>query len=195
MSTLALIGLGSNLGDRKAHLDLAVASLSRTPSLTVRAVSPYHETNPVGGPEAQGAFMGGDGAGLQERLQHALPAVAVEDRINVDDPSRMDTSSSPDDELGLGSFEAAARWLARRWNPLPARWLCAATLGSSVPTETWLVSRFWFDTLFLALVTLKSSRSRFPHFREEFLEARSEVLPATFVVPSPKDRQRFGIKD
>lgn len=53
----ALIGLGSNLRDRKANLDLAVAALSATPGLTLIAVSSYHETAPVGGPAGQGPFL------------------------------------------------------------------------------------------------------------------------------------------
>lgn len=57
MATTALIALGSNLGDRKANLDLAVASLSATPGVTVQAVSPYHQTRPIGGPDGQGAFL------------------------------------------------------------------------------------------------------------------------------------------
>jgi 2-amino-4-hydroxy-6-hydroxymethyldihydropteridine diphosphokinase len=57
MGTLALIGLGSNVGDRKAHLDAAVAALAETPGVTVRGVSSYHETAPVGGPPGQGAFL------------------------------------------------------------------------------------------------------------------------------------------
>ncbi len=57
MGTLALIGLGSNLGDRKAHLDAAIAALAETPGVTVRAVSSYHETEPVGGPPGQGPFL------------------------------------------------------------------------------------------------------------------------------------------
>jgi 2-amino-4-hydroxy-6-hydroxymethyldihydropteridine diphosphokinase len=57
MGTLALIGLGSNVGDRQAHLDRAVADLAATPGITVRAVSSYHETAPVGGPEGQGPFL------------------------------------------------------------------------------------------------------------------------------------------
>src|SRR5690349_14455782 len=57
MDTLALIGLGSNLGDRKANLDAAVAELGRSPGIEVRAVSSYHETPPVGGPDGQGAFL------------------------------------------------------------------------------------------------------------------------------------------
>jgi 2-amino-4-hydroxy-6-hydroxymethyldihydropteridine diphosphokinase len=57
MTTLALIGLGSNLGDRKAHLDAAVTCLAGTPGVEVRSVSSYRETAPVGGPGGQGAFL------------------------------------------------------------------------------------------------------------------------------------------
>src|SRR5690242_10709045 len=57
MSILAFIGLGSNLGDRKEHLDLAVASVSATPGVSVRAVSSYYESAPVGGPGGQGSFL------------------------------------------------------------------------------------------------------------------------------------------
>ena len=57
MSTLALIGLGSNLGDRRAILDAAVAAMAETPGVEVRAVSSYHETAPVGGPSGQGPFL------------------------------------------------------------------------------------------------------------------------------------------
>jgi 2-amino-4-hydroxy-6-hydroxymethyldihydropteridine diphosphokinase len=57
MGTLALIGLGSNLGDRKAHLDAAIAALAAVPGVFVRAVSPYHETTPAGGPGGQGTFL------------------------------------------------------------------------------------------------------------------------------------------
>jgi 2-amino-4-hydroxy-6-hydroxymethyldihydropteridine diphosphokinase len=57
MATLALIGLGSNLGDRKAHLDAAVAALSARSDCLLRAVSSYHETTPVGGPTGQGDYL------------------------------------------------------------------------------------------------------------------------------------------
>ena len=57
MGTLALIGLGSNLGDRKGILDAAVEQLRQTPELIVRSVSRYHETKPVGGPAGQGPFL------------------------------------------------------------------------------------------------------------------------------------------
>jgi 2-amino-4-hydroxy-6-hydroxymethyldihydropteridine diphosphokinase len=57
MSTRALIGLGSNLGDRKAYLDGAVAALAAAPGVVLRDVSSYHETAPVGGPEGQGNYL------------------------------------------------------------------------------------------------------------------------------------------
>jgi 2-amino-4-hydroxy-6-hydroxymethyldihydropteridine diphosphokinase len=57
MGTLALIGLGSNLGDRKARLDAAVAALAEAPGIVLQAVSRYHETAPVGGPAGQGDYL------------------------------------------------------------------------------------------------------------------------------------------
>jgi 2-amino-4-hydroxy-6-hydroxymethyldihydropteridine diphosphokinase len=46
----AYLGLGSNLGERLAHLQAAVDGLARTPGVAVVAVSPVYETAPVGGP-------------------------------------------------------------------------------------------------------------------------------------------------
>jgi 2-amino-4-hydroxy-6-hydroxymethyldihydropteridine diphosphokinase len=51
----AFIGLGSNLGDRLAHLRAAVEGLRAGGDVV--AVSPVYETEPVGGPEDQGAFL------------------------------------------------------------------------------------------------------------------------------------------
>jgi 2-amino-4-hydroxy-6-hydroxymethyldihydropteridine diphosphokinase len=49
----AAVGLGSNLGDRRAHLSFALHRLAETEQLT--AVSSLYETAPIGGPE-QDAF-------------------------------------------------------------------------------------------------------------------------------------------
>ncbi|QEH33030.1 2-amino-4-hydroxy-6-hydroxymethyldihydropteridine pyrophosphokinase [Aquisphaera giovannonii] len=57
MGTPAYIGMGSNLGDRRAILDAAVESLGRLPGSRVSAVSRYYETAPVGGPPDQGPFL------------------------------------------------------------------------------------------------------------------------------------------
>ena len=48
----AFLGMGSNLGDREAFLREAVGSLAN-----VVAVSPVYETDPVGGPGGQGAYL------------------------------------------------------------------------------------------------------------------------------------------
>ena len=48
----AFLGLGSNLGDRRAHLRTAVAGLP-----DVVAVSPVYETDPVGGPAGQPPYL------------------------------------------------------------------------------------------------------------------------------------------
>jgi 2-amino-4-hydroxy-6-hydroxymethyldihydropteridine diphosphokinase len=48
----AFLALGSNLGDRRAHLQFAIDSLP-----DVVAVSSIHETAPVGGPEGQGPYL------------------------------------------------------------------------------------------------------------------------------------------
>lgn len=52
MPVRAFLGLGSNLGDRRAYLREAIASLDG-----VVAVSPVYETEPVGGPGGQGSYL------------------------------------------------------------------------------------------------------------------------------------------
>lgn len=51
--TRAFLGLGSNLGDRIRLLREAVDSLG----VSVVAVSPVYETDPVGGPPGQGPYL------------------------------------------------------------------------------------------------------------------------------------------
>lgn len=48
----ALLGLGSNLGDRRAYLRAAVGALP-----DVVAVSPVYESEPVGGPPGQAPYL------------------------------------------------------------------------------------------------------------------------------------------
>lgn len=54
----AVIGLGSNLGDRMQTLRAAVAELGGHPDVTVLRVSRLFETEPIGGP-AQGDYLNG----------------------------------------------------------------------------------------------------------------------------------------
>ncbi len=51
----AFIGLGSNLGDRRAHLRAAVEGLRSVGDVV--AVSPLYETAPVGGPPGQDNYL------------------------------------------------------------------------------------------------------------------------------------------
>jgi 3-oxoacyl-[acyl-carrier protein] reductase len=53
----AYLALGSNLGDRQAFLDQAIARLRLQPGVEVMRVSTYHETDPVGGPAGQGRYL------------------------------------------------------------------------------------------------------------------------------------------
>jgi 2-amino-4-hydroxy-6-hydroxymethyldihydropteridine diphosphokinase len=54
-----LVGLGSNLGDRATTLEEAVRRLRAEPDITVRAVSRWIETAPVGGPSNQPRYLNG----------------------------------------------------------------------------------------------------------------------------------------
>jgi 2-amino-4-hydroxy-6-hydroxymethyldihydropteridine diphosphokinase len=51
------VALGSNVGDRRAYLDQALAALQEQPGIVVKQVSAYYETAPVGGPPDQGAYL------------------------------------------------------------------------------------------------------------------------------------------
>ena len=51
----AFIGLGSNLGGRRAQLRRAVEGLAEAGDVT--GVSPLYETEPVGGPGGQGPYL------------------------------------------------------------------------------------------------------------------------------------------
>lgn len=323
MPHLALIGLGSNLGDRKALLDGAVAALAETPGVTPRGISSYRETPPVGGPSGQGAFLnaaaaletslgpeellevlhtieasagrarvvrwgertldldlllygdlvvetprlrvphprmalrrfvlapladvapdatdpvtgrtvrellanldrrpsyvaianapqfhwqkfigddvsvdpkfdetsflfGGTGASLHDALCRELPAVGVERRIielglgHPDDPTLIGDDLQRNSSLEGNDFSHVSGWLD------------AEACASLVPADGWLVSHFWFDTLFPGLDSLKTLRPRHRRDVEEFLETRSRVLQPTFVVARPTDVERFGIQD
>lgn len=52
-----VLALGSNLGDRLANLQGAVAALVDTPDVWVTAVSPVYETDPVDSPDGAGSFL------------------------------------------------------------------------------------------------------------------------------------------
>jgi 2-amino-4-hydroxy-6-hydroxymethyldihydropteridine diphosphokinase len=75
--TRAAIALGSNLGDRERHLELAVEELRSLPSVRVLAVSTWIERDSVGGPEGSPPYLNGallleTGLGARELLQALL---------------------------------------------------------------------------------------------------------------------------
>lgn len=55
----AYVALGANLGDRMAALTGAVAALKATPGVVVEEASALYETEAVGGPDGQDAFLNG----------------------------------------------------------------------------------------------------------------------------------------
>ncbi|MCC6659624.1 MAG: 2-amino-4-hydroxy-6-hydroxymethyldihydropteridine diphosphokinase [Phycisphaerales bacterium] len=66
MIPTALIAIGSNLGDRAAHLRTATSALRTLPESRLVAVSPVFETAPIG-PVAQGPYLNA-AAALQTTL-------------------------------------------------------------------------------------------------------------------------------
>lgn len=76
MSVRAYLGIGSNLGDRLANLQLAVDALAAEPGIRVVAVSPVYETDPVGGPP-QDQFLNAVVAIDTERAPRALLGVVM----------------------------------------------------------------------------------------------------------------------
>jgi 2-amino-4-hydroxy-6-hydroxymethyldihydropteridine diphosphokinase len=69
------LGLGSNLGDREAHLERGLSALAAG-GVTLRAVSAVYETEPVGGPP-QGPYLNLVAAGETSLAPESLLAVAL----------------------------------------------------------------------------------------------------------------------
>ncbi len=53
----ALLGLGSNEGDREGTLRAAIAEIEALPDVRVRRASEFYRTAPLGGPAGQGEFL------------------------------------------------------------------------------------------------------------------------------------------
>lgn len=103
----AFLGLGSNLGDRWAWLRQAVEGLRQADHVV--AVSPVYETDPVGGPGGQGAYLNAvveldTGRSPRELLElaHTLEAAAGRVRAERWGPRTLDV-----DVLLVGSLEVA----------------------------------------------------------------------------------------
>lgn len=86
--TRAYLGLGSNLGDRLAHLQRGVDALAEAEGVRVVAVSRVYETAPVGGP-AQDDYLNAVVAIETDRSAREVLAVArhveqLEDRVRAE---------------------------------------------------------------------------------------------------------------
>lgn len=137
----AYLGIGSNLGDRLARLQAAVDGLAATPGVTVVAVSPVYETDPVGGPEQpdfQNAVVAIDtGLGVRDLLTVAQRLEEEARRVRRErwGPRTLDV-----DILFYGDVAVAEpdlvvphpRWAERGFVCVPL-----ADLGVAVPERTW----------------------------------------------------------
>jgi 2-amino-4-hydroxy-6-hydroxymethyldihydropteridine diphosphokinase len=123
----AFLGLGSNLGDRWAHLRRAVDQLRAGNRAPVTAVSGVYETEPVGGPGGQGPY-------LNLVVELAL-APGTDPFALLEECRRLEA--------------AAGRVRAARWGPrtldVDVLWIDGVTLDDSeltVPHPRWRQRRF-----------------------------------------------------
>jgi 2-amino-4-hydroxy-6-hydroxymethyldihydropteridine diphosphokinase len=73
---ICAVALGSNLGDRHAHLDDAVSRLRTI--LDNLTISRYYETDPVGGPGPQPLYLNAAAVGETTRSARAMLAALLE---------------------------------------------------------------------------------------------------------------------
>jgi len=70
------LGIGSNLGNRRRYIKLAIQKLRKLKDTKVIKASRLYETHPVGGPAGQGKFLN---AAL--KIKTAIPPLALLKRI------------------------------------------------------------------------------------------------------------------
>jgi 2-amino-4-hydroxy-6-hydroxymethyldihydropteridine diphosphokinase len=107
----AYVALGSNLGDRLAHLQLGVDALADGPGVRVEAVSRVYETTPVGGP-AQDPYLNAvvaidttlDPHALLHHCQH-IEVLAARERLERWGPRTLDVDVLLVDDWQLDSPE------------------------------------------------------------------------------------------
>ena len=88
-----LIGLGSNLGDRRQMLDRAVARLAGHPQVLLADTSAWHESLPVGGPPGQPRFL--NGAVVLETSLSPQAVLELLEQIETDLGRRRDKRWGP----------------------------------------------------------------------------------------------------
>jgi 2-amino-4-hydroxy-6-hydroxymethyldihydropteridine diphosphokinase len=111
----AYVALGSNLGDRAAHLCDAVRDLDATPGVTVTARSRLYETDPVG-PPPQGPYLNAVVALRTTLAPESLlrRLLAIEARHGRDRPGGRDAPRT----LDLDLLDQGGRRLRRTDPPL-----------------------------------------------------------------------------
>ncbi len=55
--TTSILAIGSNLGDRHAHMHHALSRIRNLSAISLDTASTLYETAPVGGPDDQGAYL------------------------------------------------------------------------------------------------------------------------------------------
>lgn len=158
---VVVIGLGSNVGDRRAHLQAAVDALHRAAGVIVEAVSLVYETEPLGPP--------------QPRYLNAA--------------ARVRTSLSPDALLALTqSIEAErGRQRAERWGPRTLDIDLLWTSGEPVSTASVEMPHPGLIERSFALSPLLDVLPDAPALYRERLEALGGALkPSDEVLSSPK---------
>lgn len=144
----ALVALGSNLGDRQATLDRAVAELAQGERLRVTGISSWFETAPVGGPAGQAAFLNGavaietslEPGDLLARLRQ-VEALAGRARRQRWDARTLDLDLLLYDELVSDTPELVLphpRLVYRRFVLEPAAQVAAAWVH---PTSGWTIGQ------------------------------------------------------
>lgn len=73
-AVVAYLGVGANLGDREANIAASIDRLRRVPGVEVEALSPLHESEPVGG-APQARFLNGAVRLRTSLSPHALLAI------------------------------------------------------------------------------------------------------------------------
>ncbi|WP_254508354.1 2-amino-4-hydroxy-6-hydroxymethyldihydropteridine diphosphokinase [Anatilimnocola floriformis] len=143
-----LLSLGSNLGDRGAHLQAALRSLSSLPQTVLLAQSSFRDTKPVGGPAAQDPFL--NAAALIETSLSAQQLLAELQRIENElgrvrterwGPRTIDLDLLLYDKLELESPELTLphpRMSFRRFVLEPANEIAAEMV---YPINGWTIAR------------------------------------------------------
>jgi len=143
-----LIGLGSNLGNRRQILDRAVARLAAHPRMLMVDTSPWHETSPVGGPPGQPPCLNGAAVVETSAAPQAVLEVLQQIEIHLGrrrwerwGPRTVDLDLLLYDQLELSTPSLVLphpRMAWRRFVVEPA----AEVAGSMVhPTTGWTIAR------------------------------------------------------